>query len=62
VLDLAKPGLEPPRVSWAWTAAVACLRREAVEMERCNIISDILLFFKIGFFVKLTNDSLFESV
>lgn len=51
-----------PRVSWACTAAVACLRSEAERMLLCSITSDMLLFLRIGFFCRLTSESVLDSV
>ena len=50
-----------PFVSWACTAAVACLSSDAEERDLCNMTSDILRFLRMGFFAKLLNESVLES-
>lgn len=42
-------GRRAARFCWAWRAAVACLRSDAALRDCCNMTSDMLLFFKIGF-------------
>jgi hypothetical protein len=49
-----------PLVSCACTAAVACFSRDAVESDLCNMTSDMLLFFRMGFLSKLMKELLFD--
>lgn len=55
LLPPSRPGRLPilfksPFFRWACTDATACLTSEEVERDFWSIISDILLFFKMGFF------------
>ncbi len=45
---------------WACTAAAGRFTNEDVDMNFCSMISDILLFFKIGFLAK--KELLFERL
>ena len=53
MLARSMPGRLPilfnPPFCWAWTAAAACFTRDEVERDLWSMISDMLLFFKMGF-------------
>jgi hypothetical protein len=48
-----------PSFCWACTAAAACFTSDEVERDLWSMISDTLLFFKIGF---LMNEFDFDSL
>jgi hypothetical protein len=60
--EVARPsnGLSPCVDCCAWTAAAACFKRDDEEIDLWSIISDILLFFRIGFLLR--NELDFDSL
>jgi hypothetical protein len=49
-----------PVVCWAWTDSAACFTSDDDDNDFCNIASDMLRFFKIGF-LTLTNEFVFDN-